>query len=259
MCLAADAGARVVQFPEGMLSGYVKAQIRSWDEVDFDEVRAQLQAVSRLAGQLGVWVVLGSAHQLTAPHRPHNSLYVISDRGRVVDRYDKRICSNTEITEYFSPGFEPIVFDVDGFRFGCAICVEINFPQLFSWYEQVGVDCLLLSAYPSRSSELGQGVPDSIFEVKARAHASINCYWVALSAPQQTADLVPSGLIGPNGAKLAEAPVGTDLVITTLDREATDLQVALTMARPWRTSASAGEISRSHQVTDQRSTDRQCL
>ena len=256
---AAAAGARLVQFPEGTLSGYAKEQISGWEEVDFDEVRAQTEAVSRLAGELGVWVVLGSAHQLTEPNRPHNSLYVISDQGLVFDRYDKRICSHSEITEFFSPGFEPIVFDVDGFRFGCAICVEINFPQLFSAYEQLGVDCLLLSAYPSRKSELGEGVPDSIFEVKARAHASINCYWVALSAPQQTADLVPSGLIGPNGGKLAEALAGEDLVIATLDREAKDLQVALTMARPWRTSAMVGEIFRSRQVTDQRSTDRQCL
>ena len=248
-----------MQFPEGTLSGYAKEQIGGWEEIDFDEVRAQTEAVSRLAGELGVWVVLGSAHRLTEPNRPHNSLYVISDQGLVFDRYDKRICSHSEITEYFSPRFEPIVFNVDGFRFGCAICVEINFPQLFSAYERLGVDCLLLSAYHSRSSELGQGVPDSIFEVKARAHASINCYWVALSAPQQTADLVTSGLIGPNGAKLAEALAGEDLVIATLDREAKDLQVALTMARPWRTSAMVGEIYRSHQVTDQRSTDRHCL
>jgi predicted amidohydrolase len=256
---AAASGARLVQFPEGTLSGYAKEQIGGWEEIDFDEVRAQTEAVSRLAGELGVWVVLGSAHRLTEPNRPHNSLYVISDQGLVFDRYDKRICSHNEITEYFSPGFEPIVFDVDGFRFGCAICVEINFPQLFSTYEQLGVDCLLLSAYPNRNSELGEGVPDSIFEVKARGHASINCYWVALSAPQQTADLVSSGLIGPNGGKLAEALAGEDLVIATLDREAKDLQVALTLARPWRTSAMVGEIYRSRQVTDQRSMDRQCL
>jgi hypothetical protein len=31
--------------------------------------------------------VLGSAHPLTPPHRPHNSLYVISDQGHVVNRY----------------------------------------------------------------------------------------------------------------------------------------------------------------------------
>ncbi|MHB1474547.1 MAG: carbon-nitrogen hydrolase family protein [Dermatophilaceae bacterium] len=256
---SAAGGARLVQFPEGALSGYVKEQFGGWDEVDFEAVREEAQKAGALAKELGLWVVLGSAHRLTEPNRPHNSLYVISDQGLVVDRYDKRFCSHTEITGYVSPGFEPVVFDVDGFRFGCAICVEINFPQVFSQYEELGVDCLLLSAYPSRRSEQDEGVADSIFEVKARGHASINCYWLALSAPQQTADLVRSGLIGPNGALLAQAHVGDELVIGELDRDAKDLQVALTMARPWRTSAIVGDIYRSRQVADERSTDRACL
>ena len=55
---AAASGARLVQFPEGTLSGYAKEQIGGWEEIDFDEVRTQTEAVSRLAGELGVWVVL---------------------------------------------------------------------------------------------------------------------------------------------------------------------------------------------------------
>lgn len=111
------------------------------------------------------------------------------------------------------------------------------------------VDCLLLSAYPV----------DAIFEVKARSHAAINSYWVALSVPEQTGHLMRSELIGPNGAHLAQMATGADLVIGGLDRQAPDLQVALTLARPWRASALAGEIYSSRQVNDQRSTDRTSL
>ena len=50
-------------------------------------------------------------------------------------------CSDT-------PGFEPVAFDVDGFRFGMTICIEINFSDLFADYDRLGVDCLLRSAYP---------------------------------------------------------------------------------------------------------------
>jgi predicted amidohydrolase len=127
---AAAEGARLIQFPEGFLSGYAKEQIADWDDVDWAAVHEELRAVSELAAELEIWVVLGSEHPLTPPHRPHNSLYVISDRGRVVTRYDKRFCSNTEITRFYSPGFEPVVFDVDGYRFGCAICIEVNFPLI---------------------------------------------------------------------------------------------------------------------------------
>ena len=147
-----------------------------------------------------MWVVLGSAHPLTPPHRPHNSLYVISDQGEVVNRYDKRFCSNTEITRFYSPGFEPVVFDVDGYRFGCAICIEVNFPSLFVEYDSLGVDCLLLSAWPV----------DSIFFLKARSHAAIHNYWLSLSVPAQSAELMPSAIIGPDGSEITStAPGGT--------------------------------------------------
>ena len=129
---SAAEGARLAHFPEGFLSGYAVEQVVDWDDVDWAAARRELEDVAALAGELGIWVVLGSAHPLTAPHRPQNSLYVISAEGRLVDRYDKRKCSHTELTRFYTPGFEPVVFDVDGFRFGLAICIEINFCELFA-------------------------------------------------------------------------------------------------------------------------------
>jgi predicted amidohydrolase len=246
---AAAGQARLVQFPEGMLSGYPKEQFTEWEQVDWAAVHDELGQVIALASQLHLWVVLGSAHPLSAPNRPHNSLYVISDQGELVDRYDKRFCSHTEITRFYSPGFEPVVFDIDGIRFGCALCIEINFPEVFSEYERLGVDCLLLSAYPGG---------DTTFGVKARALAAINTYWVALSTPAQTAALTPCELIGPDGSYLAPLTQAADLVIGELDREDPRFTIALTMARPWRATARQGHIYESRRVNDLRSTDRTC-
>src|SRR3954468_23077704 len=78
---AAAQGARLVHFPEGMLSGYAKNPIQDWTEVDWGTVREELELAMALAAELRLWVVLGSAHPLTPPHWPHNSLYVISDAG----------------------------------------------------------------------------------------------------------------------------------------------------------------------------------
>lgn len=243
---AAGTGARLIQFPEGCLSGYAKEQIRSWDQVDWPVVEDEHRQVAALAAELRLWLVLGSAHRLNAPHRPHNSLYVIADDGRVVDRYDKRYCSNTEILGYYTPGFTPTTFSVDGFKFGCALCIEINFPELFQEYERLGVDCLLLSAYPV----------DSIFEVKARAHAAINNYWLAMATPAQTTGLLNSELIGPEGTVLVRADAATELIIGELDRRTPELDIALNKARPWRASARQGDIYRSRRVSDPRSEDR---
>ena len=243
MCRAREQGARLVHFPEGHLSGYAVEQVDAWDDVDWPAVREELETVAALAAELSLWVVLGSAHPLTPPNRPHNSLYVISDEGTVRDRYDKRLCSHTEITRFYTPGFEPVVFEVDGFRFGSALCIEVNFPDLFSEYERLGVDCLLLSAYPV----------DSIFEVKARAYAAINSYWVSLSVPAQSTHHFRSALIGPHGRTLVGAGEDADLVVGDLDRDAPELEGALRYARPWRAVARAGEIYEERRVTDPRS------
>jgi predicted amidohydrolase len=243
---AAAGKARLIQFPEGQLSGYPKEQFQDWSEVDFKVVADELEKIKKLAARLKLWVVLGSAHPLTPPNRPHNSLYVISDQGKIVDRYDKQYLSNTEVTRFFSPGFEPIVFDVDGYRFGCALCIEINFPPLFSHYERLGVECLLLSAYPV----------DSIFEVKARAYAAINNYWVAMSLPAQTADLMPSGVIAPDGTYVSTVTAPAELTIATIDRDDPAYAGPLTQARPWRTTARKGDIYAARRITgDPRSTN----
>lgn len=96
---ASGAGARLVQFPEGAItypSKYVMSSgspgtlaAAGWDRVDWNVMRAQAKSVADLAGELGLWVVFGSIHPLTPPHRPHNSLYVVSDEGALVTRYDK--------------------------------------------------------------------------------------------------------------------------------------------------------------------------
>jgi predicted amidohydrolase len=57
---AAEQGARLVQFPEGMLSGYAKNPIQDWAEVNWSNVRAELEAVLELARALRLWVVPGS-------------------------------------------------------------------------------------------------------------------------------------------------------------------------------------------------------
>ncbi len=243
---AANGGARLIQFPEGALSGYAKNPIQDWAEVDWQLVREELEAIMLLAAHLKIWVVLGSAHPLTPPRWPHNSLYIISDAGQIVTRYDKRICSATEVNRFYTPGSEPIVFDVDGFRFGCMICVEINFPQLFMEYDALGVDCLLLSAYPI----------DEIFYLKARAHAAIHNYWLGLSVPSECVELMQSGLIGPDGMPLKCVATNEGLVIEHMNRNAPELDIALNKARPWRSSVAHDKKYQTRHLNDPRSVDR---
>ena len=97
---ARSAGAALVHFPEGAMSGCSKAQIKDWSRVDWSALGDELRQTAALADELGLWVVFGCNHRLTPPHRPHNSLYVVSDRGELVTRYDKRFLSHTEVTRF---------------------------------------------------------------------------------------------------------------------------------------------------------------
>lgn len=75
---AAGQGARLVHFGEGSLSGYAgadKPHYTGW-QIDWAPVTEQLRATMALAGELGVWVVVGGNHRLSGAHRPHNSLWV---------------------------------------------------------------------------------------------------------------------------------------------------------------------------------------
>lgn len=247
MTTAAHQGARLVHFPEGALSGYVKSQIKNWGDVDWCSLREELERTAEAAAKLGIWTVFGANHRLTPPNRPHNSLYIISDKGKLAGRYDKRFCSNTEINDWYAPGSEPAIFSIDGFRFGCVLCIEIHFPELFMEYERLGVDCVLFSAYAK----------DPIFGVTAQAHAAINNVWLSLSTPTECSRGLASGLVAPDGRFVARCRAGrSGMIIRELDRAAPELDIALNKARPWRRAARAGDIYAARRVEDSRSANR---
>lgn len=249
---AADRGARLVHFSEGALSGYVgpaKEYYAGW-RIDWAPVTEELRATMALAAELGVWAVVGGNHRLSGGHRPHNSLWVINDRGELADRYDKRRVSHAEITGFYTPGDHVCSFEVDGFRFGCLFCIEVNFPELWMEQRALGVDCVLFSTYSE----------DPIFEVITRGHAATNGFWVSIAVPTSCAPAGPSAVVGPHGYLLKQARTDRSEVIC-VDLDPTDpaLDIALTKARPWRETARAGHLYTAHRIDDPRSTDRTCV
>jgi predicted amidohydrolase len=157
------AGARIIHFPEGAtcsphkrimsVSGPAEIGPADWGRADWQVLREEVAAVARLAGELRLWTVLGSVHPLTPPHRPHNSMYVISDAGELVTRYDERLLSNTKLSFMYTPGSAPVIFEVDGLRFGCAMGIEVHFPEVFAEYERLDVDGVLFSTGPGQTPE----------------------------------------------------------------------------------------------------------
>jgi predicted amidohydrolase len=258
---ARELGARIVHFPEGALCSPGKFQLSSagpaevaeadWDRMRWDVLRAEAVETARYAGELGIWTVFGAPHRLTAPHRPHNSLYVIDDTGRLVTRYDERLLSHTKISYMYTPGAGPRTFEVDGVRFGCLLGIETHFPELFAEYERLDVDCVLFSTTG------GPKPADSaMFAAEVLGLAATNSYWVSFALGARLAELAPSGVVSPAGEWQARcaANQSSAIAVADLDEGAENVEIAVFRARPWRRTARSGLYAQ-HLVEDARSAD----
>ncbi|MFI5531247.1 carbon-nitrogen hydrolase family protein [Kitasatospora sp. NPDC051853] len=260
MVEAVGAGARLVQFPEGAITYPSKHVMAAgpagelvpadWSRAAWDVLREEAESIAALAGKLGLWTVFGSVHPLTPPNRPHNSLYVVSDRGELVARYDKRYLSHTEVSYLYSPGRQPLVVEIDGIRFGFALCIETNFPEVFAEYERLDADCVLLSAMAD----------DAPRARVAQAYGTLYNYWLGYSVPAQFGTTAPSGIVAPGGRWLARCPADRRPALAIadidLDSQDEDITMALRYARPWRRSARAGLYDERLPVGDTRSDTR---
>lgn len=253
---ARRAGARLVHFPEGatcwphkrIMSATGPREIgpSDWTRADWRTLQEELEATGKLAGELGLWTVFGSVHRLTAPHRPCNSLYVISGRGELVTRYDERLLSNTKISFMYSPGRIPVTFEVDGVRFGCAMGMEAHYPEIFVEYDRLDVDCVLFST-------AGGSIANArAVAAQVSGHAAGNNYWVSYATLAPQGPATPSGIVTPDGQWAAQCPMDAvpDIAVTTISTNPDD------RARQWRRKVRS-DLYAAHQIEgDTRSDDR---
>lgn len=143
-----------------------------WGVVDRVTLRAEFDLVAHAAWDLKLWVAVVGIDFAPGRSRPTNSLFVISGRGAIAGRYDERMLSRTKSLYTYAVGTRPLAFEIGGVRFGCALGMESQYPELFAGYERDDVDCVLLST---------AGNPEfpEVFAVEAAGHAAANSLWVS--------------------------------------------------------------------------------
>jgi predicted amidohydrolase len=267
MRVASGLGADVAHFPEACLSGYAGTGFRSFRGFNWDFLLARMQDVLALARQLRLWVVVGSAHRLTGGHKPHDSVYVISDQGTVTDRYDKRFCANEELVHY-SPGNHSVVFTLNGVRCGVLLCYEYAFPELYRAYKRRGARLVLHSFYAGHMSpddvrlvgeeigpefhrlNRGSSYPEIRMPACVQAAATANHVWVSCSNTSARHSCFPSFFVRADGVitgRLRRNVAG--VLISTVDAR----QRLYDCTAGWRDRAMRGVLHSGALVRDRRS------
>lgn len=242
-------GAEIVHFPETALSGYAGADHPSLDHFPWAQQREELGKIFALARTLHVWVVLGAAHQLSGDHKPMDSLYVIDPTGTIVDRYDKRFCTRSDL-KYYSPGDHFVTFDVNGVRCGLLICYDVRFPELYREYSKLGVRLMFHSFYNARQKE--GSIHPKIMPPTIQGDAASNYMFVSMNnscAPHswESRFVTPEGLIE-RALVLDEPGVMVNVVDTA--------KKYYDASGPFRAGAIEGRLNSGELVADPRASDR---
>ena len=207
MKMAKRCDAKVVHFSESCLSGYAGVEFDSFAGFDWNLLVQSTHQVMALAKDLRLWVILGSAHRLTGKHKPHNSLYIIDDHGRIIDRYDKMFCTGDPSgkdgdLKHYSPGNHFCFFTIAGIRCGALICHDFRYDELYRVYKTRRTQLIFHSYHNAHQSPAklrkyniwGVVVPSTM-----QAYAANNHLWISVNNSSQPASSWPSFFVRRDG------------------------------------------------------------
>lgn len=263
---AAEEGADVVHFSECALSGYAGVDIPSSAALDWERLTAATQEIQEAARRRKVWILLGSTHRLSQGNKPHNSVYVIDSRGRIVERYDKRFCTGRNDQgqpsldlAHYSPGNRFVTFRIKGINCGVLICYDYRFPELYRHYRKLGVNVLLQSFHNARTSVVADpkyNIWRTIVPATMACRAAENHFWISANNSTTRPSRWPSFAVRPDGQVVGRLKLHKPGVLITrmvLDPSFFDAP------GPWRDRAMNGQLHSGDLVHDPRSADVTCL
>jgi predicted amidohydrolase len=254
MVKASKDKADIAHFSECALSGYAGTDFPSFDDFDWDLLHHKTLEIMSLAKTLHLWVVLGSTHRLTEPNRPHNCLYLINPEGKIVDRYDKRFCTEGDLRHY-SPGNHFAIFDLHGVKCALLICFDLRFPEIYRSLHKEGIQCIFQSFYNAR--QMSPSIHTHIMRQTMQANAASNYFRVSMANSCGWFCPYPSCFIQPDGEIVSQMEDHTEgLILNRVDLS----QTFYDPSAPFRDLAIRGLLTNGpEELNDSRSHNRTCL
>lgn len=276
---AREAGAHVVHFSEGALSGYAGIDFPTFRGFDWKLLESCTIRIMEVAAELKLWVILGSSHRLTGRRKPHNCAYIISDRGQIVDRYDKRFCAGDRSERsgdlaHYTPSDHPCIFTIRGTRCAALICYDYRYPELYRDYKQKGVQLVFhsfhagnipparLRAMQTRVGEQyhrlsrGSTYPEITMPATMQAAAAANHVWISCSNSSARFSCWPAFFVRADGIVTGRLRRHVpSILISTVDTR----QRLYDSTQPWRSRAMRGVLHSGTTTRDPRSINRTSL
>ena len=163
--LVRTAAARVVVFPEMSLTGYeLDAPVVSIDDT-------RLDPLVDACAETGSSALVGAPVATDAGE--HIAVMAVDGDGATV-AYRKMWLGDAEAVR-FTPGVEPAVVEVDGWRLGLAICKDTGVPQHAAVTARLGIDAYVAGVLDSADDA---GVQDE----RARRIAADHHVWVVVAS-----------------------------------------------------------------------------
>jgi predicted amidohydrolase len=237
---AADAGARLVLFPEATMCRFGVPLAPVAEPLD----GAWANGVRAVAERCGVTVVAG----MFCPSDDGRVTNTLVATGQGVDAHYHKIylydAFGFRESDTVAPGYEPVVITVDGVGVGLTTCYDIRFPELYVELAQRGAQLITVHAsFASGPGKLEQ------WTLLARARA-LDTTSVVAAVDQgypggEIAAVGPTGVGGsvvasPLGEVLVQAGPDPDLVVCDVDLSTVEKARATIAVLDNRTAASHG-------------------
>jgi predicted amidohydrolase len=212
---AAEAGCRVVLFPEANLTSYFFPYIV---ELAPDAVASALERTQAAAAAHGIWVIAGTVRRTA--DRFLNLAHVIDPSGSLVHEYAKVNMAGRDEKKYCRGGDKLSLFSLDGVLCTLVICRDGRHPELYRLPAMAGAQVLF---HPSCSSDEIEAVAWK--RISGRAQQPVGPNSKIFHCVANTVGESPDGrqtssggsfIREPNGLPLAEAGYCQEEMITAV-------------------------------------------